>query len=343
MMDLKRIAILRRNGLGDLLCTYPLIAHLRNRYPGANITLFLDESNASLVPYLPGSYDTAVIRRGNKYIQTLRAAFARRKLCFDLAIAARPEPMRLNNCFLTFLNARRKMAVIERGLMIGRVVDMAIDPTALTGRHQALKLLQMVDPGAVEIPMQYIPYLQLPKEKMQPYTTALQKCFPKTEGPLLLVSASNNRDTSLLKSAKLAHILAMLPHGRPYQVAISCLPCDRQQAEEILRAIPAKAAIWESPSFDSFMALLAYIDCCLIGSGGITHLAAALQKPQLVLFGATPVPKWHPLSDLAICLYHPSDVNQIDDAQIALSLDRLLASITALSSPFLRTDSPHCL
>jgi heptosyltransferase III len=54
------------------------------------------------------------------------------------------------------------------------------------------------------------------------------------------------------------------------------------------------------------------------------HLAAALDKPQVVLFGPTRIADWAPLSDRAVCLYYPGDVNQIPQQEIITALESIL-------------------
>jgi ADP-heptose:LPS heptosyltransferase len=90
--------------------------------------------------------------------------------------------------------------------------------------------------------------------------------------------------------------------------------------------------VWVGQNFDSFMALLQHSDCCFIGSGGIMHLAAALQKSQVVLFAKTSIEKWHPLSDRATCLYHPQNVHLIDEDSIMRGLREMIEEHYALSA-----------
>ncbi|MGH2613123.1 MAG: glycosyltransferase family 9 protein, partial [Rhabdochlamydiaceae bacterium] len=59
------------------------------------------------------------------------------------------------------------------------------------------------------------------------------------------------------------------------------------------------------------------------GDGGVMHLMGALDKPQLVLFGKTPLWEWAPLSKKAICVWHPENVNLIPEHEIQEGLDRL--------------------
>lgn len=104
-----KIAILRRNGLGDLICTQPLIKYLQYTFPIAEIHLFLESNNNELADYLCPEITTHIIPKGNKYITTLGTALKWRKLHFDIAISAKPTPMKLNNLFLWLLGAKKTL------------------------------------------------------------------------------------------------------------------------------------------------------------------------------------------------------------------------------------------
>jgi hypothetical protein len=58
------------------------------------------------------------------------------------------------------------------------------------------------------------------------------------------------------------------------------------------------------------------------------HLLGALEKPQLVLFGKTPLWEWAPLSKKAICLRHPENVNMIPEHEISQGLERLMCDLS---------------
>ncbi|HUD00889.1 MAG TPA: glycosyltransferase family 9 protein, partial [Rhabdochlamydiaceae bacterium] len=60
------------------------------------------------------------------------------------------------------------------------------------------------------------------------------------------------------------------------------------------------------------------------GDGGIMHLAAALDKPQVVLFGGTKIWEWAPLSEKAVCLSDPHNVNFIPEEIIQQALEKIL-------------------
>ncbi|RAX13680.1 glycosyltransferase family 9 protein [Photorhabdus bodei] len=107
-----KIAILHRNGLGDLICTQPLIKYLQYKFPIAEIHLFIESNNKALADYLCPEVTTHIIPRGNKYITTLGTALKWRKLHFEIAISAKPTPMKLNNLFSWLLGTQKRLEII---------------------------------------------------------------------------------------------------------------------------------------------------------------------------------------------------------------------------------------
>ena len=99
-----KIAIVRRNGLGDLLAVMPLVKLCKEKHPGCHVTLFVDHRNAPLLPYLEGFDEAIVIEPSkNKYISLLKTLLKNRHRSFDLVISARPTPMQWLNLFLAGL------------------------------------------------------------------------------------------------------------------------------------------------------------------------------------------------------------------------------------------------
>ena len=323
------IAVLRRNGLGDLLCAYPLLMWCRQRFPQARITLFLEERNAPLMPYLPADWKCVTISTGNKYLRTVQAAWSQRKQAYDIAIAARPEPMRLNNVFLGALPAKEKIAVVNPACWSRLFVNRPLMAKDLKGEHQALKLLQIVAPELDAIPAHFLPRLRCPFERMAPYRAALDKLFPPGD-PVLFLSVSNNRASNLLSHDGILRVLEEVRRRRPFRAAISCLPGQTEAAHALAARLGPAARVWPSPSLDALIALLVRSDATFIGGGGNMHLAAALQKPQVVLLGVTPLNKWRPLSDKAICLHDVCDVNRIP---LNAMVEALVHQLSALHRP----------
>lgn len=299
----KRIAILRRNGYGDLLCIAPLVACLEERYPEVSITLFVEERNKALVPYLFPQHHHIVIPSGNKYWQIAKTAL--RQKPFDLVLSPNPAPMKLNNVFLGLTRAPEKIAVTQGRPWHGQFIKTKRPFNH--GGHQALRSLQVFDPTITTINPAWYPTIQ---------TRPLPLNLPK---PILFFSLVNNRPASQLTLERFASIANKIYRERPFSVALSC-PSNLTFTHRL--EMPAEAIA--TPSFDTFLSLLAGVDAVLTGDGGTCHLAAALQKPQVALYAVTSFERWRPLSDKATCLIDRDNVNNIDADAIEEALTRSL-------------------
>ncbi len=289
------IGIIRRNGLGDVICSLPLFYLCQQRMPEASLALFIDERGAALAPYLEGPQEIIVMPRG--YLGLAAFAWKERRRRFDLLISAKPAPMKMVNFLMQLLRAKRRIAC---------PANYRKDPST----HQAVKTLQLLDPTLQEITPDLRPRLKMPP---------LQK-FPK--GPVLFISVTNNRIGSTLDHDKYASILTAVK--KPFYLVINGEPKDRASAEALSSLIRIPHEIRLTASFDDFMSLIASSDAFLIGDGGVMHIAAAYDKPQVVLFGGTKITEWAPLSDRAKCLGDPHNVNFIPEADIIQSLEEIL-------------------
>lgn len=309
-MSLK-IGIVRRNGLGDLLCVMPLVSLCRERFPGCEITLFVDERGAPLLPYLEGVDHSVVVPSSmNKYAALIKTAWAKRNKKFDILISAKPSPMKLLNLFLYSLRGKQRIAYVDQSWHSKLINQPRIyDPKE--EKHQMVKSLRLLDPSFESVPPAF-----LPKLKVQPSFKFSQRT--------VLISVTNNRLGSTLDHDKMERILNHAFQKRPFMTVINCEPADFDRAKLLAQGLEMETEIIPTPSFGTFVSLIASIDACFIGDGGIMHLAAALNKPQVVLFGGTKIWEWAPLSEKAVCLGDPHNVNFIPEETILQAVEKIV-------------------
>jgi ADP-heptose:LPS heptosyltransferase len=299
-MSLLSIGVVRRNGLGDLLCGIPLIYLLKER--GAHITLLTDVRSQELARLLPEIDEVIVLP--SKYLSLAKVWWELRHREFDLLISAKPTPMKLVNILFAGLKAKEKRAVVKGGWhsrFINAPVEMRTERT-----HQTLRCLQILDPTIQAIDPKYYPKISVKK-----------KIF-NLPGKKVFVSVSNNRIGSRLDFDRYAKLLSGC------SVVINGEPGDEERAEALASLLKVPYEVVITPTLQELLSLLAGVDVVFIGDGGVMHLAAALGKPQLVLFGGTKVWEWAPLSKDAICLYDEHNVNFIRDDLIRENLERLI-------------------
>lgn len=319
----RNIAIIRRNGLGDLLCAMPVVAYCRQRAPKATITLIVEGRNAPLVPFLSGFEKCVVIPKGNKYLGVLSVGLQHWWPRVDIAIATKTTPTRLMSFALWALRARHRVGAVDDRWHC-RLINHPVPPDRIPeGKiHQSLAALKMLDPGMKRIPKELYPKLVLDERFRAGPVSSMQErlTFGDQTLPLLFVSLTNNRAASSLGVEGHAQILNGLAKKRDFRVVISCEKKDLGKAEELLPRLKMPAKIVATGSIDELIALLSLVNAVLVGDGGIMHLAAALEKPQTVLFGHDIVTQWRPLSDQATCLVSESHVLDIPKEAILESL-----------------------
>lgn len=323
---MRKIAIVRRNGLGDLLCAFPLVLYFRKYFPQDRITLFVDTRNAPLLPFLP-SLDQVVVfpSSGTKYWNHLKIAFEKRKEHFDLALSAKTSPMKLMNFFLFALGAKERVAYIDPRDWHHHLINRPViyDPLKAQKLHQALKSLHLVDSTLQEIPQDLYPTLNIPEEIKERYVLP-----PHLEGPLLLLTASTTREESRLDPDRYAALVNALHEQYSFSVLIIGQKEDAIRAEAIRKKIIAPHYVHFPRNFNEFMVLLGLSDLYFVGDGGVGHIGAALNKKSVVLFGQTDPLEWHPLSAEVTALYHPHHVNFLEDEKIFSVLEKKFKEVS---------------
>jgi ADP-heptose:LPS heptosyltransferase len=314
------IAVIRRNGLGDLLCAYPLVLYLQKKFQGASITLFIDKRNAPLIPYLP-PVDAVVIfpAQGNKYWNVFKTSLPFRKK-FDLAISAKTSPMKLNNFFLFCLKAKERVAYVDDSWH-ARLVNRPIPYNPQKGKkvHQALKGLRTIDSELNEVPEEYYPRLTVSLEVKKKYPVKRP-----AQSPVILISATTTKPSNRLDVDLYATLLNRLHAFSPISVRILGQKADRLRADALAMRLRMEAHVHFPRNFDEFMVLLDTSDIFFVGDGGVAHIGAALGKSIVALYGETNPEEWRPLSKKAEIFYHPIHVDRLQTQAIFEALKRKL-------------------
>ena len=89
----RKILVIRRNGIGDMICALPLIRHLHGAWPSARIDVLASPRNAPILGGVPLVSGVHLYRRGaglmrNHYLNLRPLLRPIRDARYDLAIAA---------------------------------------------------------------------------------------------------------------------------------------------------------------------------------------------------------------------------------------------------------------
>ncbi len=340
--SLDRILVIRRDNIGDLICTTPLIATLRRHFPNARIDAFVSDYTSAAVidnPDLDNVY--AYTKRKHGRQGPLAAAWnsAQRLLGlrgakYDIAICAGggPQPRVLK---MTRIIAPRET--------IGYVEDMRRVPRGLTcplprphdllhevlATHRLLAALGIDDePGPLK--------LQVPALARQPEAVRALHSTRSSARLRVGVQLSARRLRQRWPIACFAALIERLIGEINLDVAVfwspgaadnPTHPGDDALALSLEQSVSSpRMTMVRTRELGELIGAMDACDIVVTPDGGAMHIAAGLGKPVVALFGDSPVERWRPWGVPHVVVQPGShDLRELDVASVFDALALLVA------------------
>jgi len=325
----KSFAIFVRSSYGDLLMVDPLIKYIKQLNTDNKITLFVEDKNIQLIEFMENiDYFYQIPSKGNKYLLFIFYGLKYRKNKYDVSIAAKTGVGSSNGFFPYMLGAKKQIAYVSKTkTWTDRLVNFPItySEEIYHSQHYALGVLQLLDDKLTKIPNYLYPKL-------------ISRVKSNNSKPKLLISVTNTRNSCLLNNKSIASIINTLSKEFQFDIYISALKSDYDKAINLKKKIIQDSIIKLTPLLKDYIKLIDSMDICFLGEGGSMHMAAALEIPQVVLFGITSTTTWSPLSEKASVLDDKSmekihrNVNNIPINQILEALKEKLKNIEVSAS-----------
>lgn len=336
--------VIRRDNIGDLICTTPLIRSLRQHYPKASICALVNSYNAPVLANNPDvdavfAYTKAKHRppgtsAARVYWDRLRLFAQLRKMRFDYAILAAPrfQPRLLRLARLA--GARRIVGFTEPDARGSAFIDTGVAygciPSALHEVEDVYRLLQPLGIGGPPPAARIYPE---PGEAFHAGET-LRQAMPLPPPLLVGVHISARKPSqrwpaqhfaALMKQLHAQHGTAFMLFWSPGDAGNPLHPGDDAKAQEIIAAttgIPVLA--YPTQRLEQLIGALSLCDRVICSDGGAMHIAAGLNKPIICFFGKSDASRWYPWG-VPYSLLQPEslDVADISVAQVVQAFDHL--------------------
>lgn len=281
--DAPRILIVRRDNIGDLVCTTPLIDALRARFPQGWIGALVNTYNAEVLARNPAldavvAYEKLKHRGGGSLAgnlwQRIRAFLELRGMELDTVLLPSATPRALR---------------MVRGL---RPRKLIADAGAPDGRHEVERAFALgASLGVAGGP-----------GKMRVFPDAGKCDLLKKQlgdGPFVAVHISARRPAQRWPLERYIELIFELKKDSrvillwaPGAADDPRHPGDDETAREI--ALKTESFPVPTPDLATLIATLSLADRVICPDGGAMHLAAALGKPVVALFGDSPPERWRP-------------------------------------------------
>ena len=324
-----RILVVRRDNIGDLVCTTPLLAALRRHLPGAWIGVLANSYNA---PVLAGNPDidevfayTKAKHRGAG--ESLPGILWRR-----LAMLRRLRAMRLDDVILANPAFQPRLLAQARWLAPRRVIgfgpgdrlDVAL-PQDEAGRHEVDDVFRLASvygiagaPPACRVTAPAVP--------RAPTLTVGVHISARKASQRWPAERFAQAMTLIAAQEKVRFLLLWSPGAADHPQH----PGDDAKAREVAARVGTGVTLVARPTamLGDLVVALAECDALICADGGAMHVAAGLGLPIVCLFGNSGAARWRPWGVPFRLLQKPSlDVGEIAAEEVVQAFSALRADI----------------
>jgi ADP-heptose:LPS heptosyltransferase len=279
-----RILVVRRDNIGDLVCTTPLFDGLRRAQPDAWIAALVNTYNAEVLARNPALdavhvYEKLKHRKGSLFSNLLaraRLSSQLRRVKFDYVLVPAPTPRTL----------RLAASISPREII-------APPPVPDDKRHEVERSYALGEAlGVTGTPG---PMRVFPEPKIQ--EEIRRRAGP---GPFVAVHISARRPAQRWPAERYAELLNELK--KQSRILLLWAPGAKDDPrhpgdDEMARGLDGKGIVpLPTPDLATLIAALSLADRVICPDGGAMHIAAALGKPIVALFGDSPPERWRPWS-----------------------------------------------
>ncbi len=340
-----KILIIRRDNIGDLVCTTPLIAALRQRFPEGWLGALVNSYNAPVLDGNPDLDEVFVYTKAKhrEHGESLPGILWRRLMMMN-----RLRQMRLDDVILAAPVLQPRLIALARWLKPKRIIgfgesdrlDVSL-PLDKEGRHEVEDVFRVAAiygiegapptcrvfaPVAVTCPRSGIPGTQ--SEPAPTFITIgihISARKPSQRWPAKRFAEIIG---ALATQGSVRFMLLWSPGAKDNPLH----PGDDAKAQDVLGKVGAGATVIARPTqtLPELIAALAECDALICADGGAMHLAAGLGLPIVCLFGSSGATRWRPWGIPYRLLQKPSfDVADISVDEIVTAFNALKADIPA--------------
>jgi ADP-heptose:LPS heptosyltransferase len=283
--------VVRRDNIGDLVCTTPLLAALRRACPQAWIGALVNSYSAAVLDRNP-DLDEVLVYTKLKHLEPGASALG--ALAARIGELWRLRRRRLDCVVLANPAETPRTLALARALAPKRIVSLPEEKLArMSDAHQVERVFALAAELGIEGPipaLKVVPDAALVAQAKsvlkRPFNVALQISTRRAaqQWPPERFAALAQRLDALGMGTLLLWAPGPADHPRH--------PGDDGKAAAI--AGPQSMARYRTARLAELIGALAACDAVVTSDGGAMHLAAALQKPIVCFFGDVDPGQWRP-------------------------------------------------
>ena len=302
-----KILVIRRDNIGDLVCTTPLLGALRGRFPDAWLAVFANSYNAPVLAGHP-DLDAVYAYRKGKHVDAGLLALAGERIRFVLELRRR----RLDSVVLATPAYQPRMLRLARLLapkhIVGfvgerapRAIDRPVSLAGAEGEHEVDRVFRLARAFGVEGPP---PPLRIAVDATEAARVRSALAARGFAGAPIGIHLSARKPSQRWPADRFVALMRALHERRraafmlfwsPGLAGHPQHPGDDEKAREVIEATRSLPVLpWPTRELGSLIAGIAACRSMVMSDGGAMHVAAALGRPIVCFFGKSDAARWRP-------------------------------------------------
>ncbi len=307
-----KIAIVRLSALGDIIVSAVFLAAIKERFTNAQIEWFVDERFSAILEHSP-------------YIDKLHPIALKRTLTTF-------NPLKIFKLFKSLRAYEYDIVIDMQGLIKSALItqmlkapkkvgfDYASAREGLSAFFYSQKVSIVYNESVLKRNFTLLFHaLNLPQKEISEGLSSRSKVFSYQDSPKIDALNLNENKLKILFVLETSKINKTYPIERFKELALMlenfqiCLlwHADEDKANALYHTLKNQcdALLLPKLTLNEVKALLFKMDLIIGGDTGITHLAWALQKPSITLYGNTPMERFKLESPINVSLTGNSNAN----------------------------------
>jgi len=289
-----RILVIRRNKMGDMIYTLPLLQALRRHLPQAHITVACDPRGAPIAQACDAVNEVLVLDPGwNPWQAVVKNAWYLQN--YDWVIAAKGGFDRRLAVLTRLTNAAVRIGFERESQNPSAHYTDPVPLPINAEEHQADTLLRLLKPmGMVKVTtFSGDMKLRVP-DSAREFVAEILAAPPFAPHPRYLVINFSSTVKLKFREEDFIALMRRLLNATDLAMALVAAPLDQQWVSEIADCMGSKRIIAiQTPGPLELAALLEHATFMVTPEGGAAHLAAAMGTPALILWSEGPFKKWY--------------------------------------------------
>lgn len=329
----KRLALLNRSAIGDLILCLPALYKFKCLNPEVKLDLYCDQNNVQIAELLTIFDEVCPLPRlGNTYASIIFSAFKARFKNYDVFVSMKVGFGRQGGLFALFLGANASTGFVSnvepdweesRTLITDRAFT---DPVKLTRnmyetQHYSATIHQLFFVGHVSEFVQGLSDYN--------YPSALVSHFKRQDTigvNYILLTVGSLRDPRKLTDRSLVKLIYMLSLDESVRIVLCGLREDLIRFNALDLQIGDRVMIAETPTISSLLGLASGALVVCGGDGGTMHLSSLVHVPSVVMIASANDSKWRPLGSRIKAFRYEELADEVDLGQLKQSIENLVAA-----------------